>query len=471
MRSIAYCTYDPSASPESTDTSRSRLESDFVDYCHRRHHNLVAVFADSLEEPTRPAFRDMLQHIREAASGFLVLVHRPEHLGTTLEQAVEALLTVDQLASQVVCTDEELPAPLQGLLKAFHNRDAGSVRRQRIREGMEAKALLGEGLGRPPYGYRIGATRRLEEVPQEAEVVRLMFRLYLEQGLGLRSIVGYLNQHGYLTRRGRSWSMGTIRDILRNRVYIGTYTRFGLRLPGSHPPMISPQEFRQVQDMMQARSPIRRSPIQEPFLLSGLVYCEQCGNRMIGVTRRQSWRRKDGHRMRSVYRYYQCQSRTNQGLCEYQTWRAAELEEAVVTELYHKLDMTTLAAAKRKDSTPVAADQPLQGEMTSWPVNHRRRYLRYLRSAAQGATTLGRLRRQLNRLAQEQQAISEGELLSPEMASQPAVWQNADQATRRKLLGMLLERVEASKSRVVLRLKEGRVVALPVEAWQAPAST
>ena len=451
MRSIGYCTYDPSASPESTDTSRSRLESDFVDYCHRKHHNLVAVFADSQEEPTRPAFRDMLEHIREATFSFLVLLHRPEHLGATLEQAVEALLSIDQLGSQVVCTDEDLPDPLQDLLKAFHNRDTGSVRRQRIREGMEAKALLGEGLGRPPYGYRIGATRRLEEVPREAEVVHLMFRLYLEQGLGLRSIVGYLNQHGYLTRRGRSWSMGTIRDILRNRVYIGTYTRFGLRLPGSHPPMISPQEFRRVQDMMQARSPIRHSSIQEPFLLSGLVYCERCGNRMIGVTRRQSWHRKDGRRMRSVYRYYQCQSRTNQGLCEYQTWRAEELEEAVVTELYGNLDMA--AAAKRKDRTPVVAGQPLQGEMPSWPENLRRRYLRYLRSAAQGALTLGGLRRQLNRLALEQQALSEGELLSPEVAAQPAVWQNADQATRRKLLGMLLERVEASKSRVVLRLK------------------
>ena len=470
MRSVGYCSYS-SASPESIDTSRSRLESDFADYCHRRHHNLMAVFADSQEKSTRPAFRDMLQHIREATASFLVLVHRPEHLGTTLEQAVEALLAIDQLGSQVICTDEELPDPLQGLLKLFYNRDTGSVRRQRIREGMEAKALLGEGLGRPPYGYRIGATRRLEEVPQEAEIVHLMFRLYLEQGLGLRSIVGYLNQHGYLTRRGRSWSMGTIRDILRNRVYIGTYTRFGLRLPGSHPSMISPQEFRQVQDMMQARSPIRRSPMQEPFLLSGLVYCEQCGNRMIGVTRRQSWRRKDGHRMRSVYRYYQCQSRTNQGLCEYQTWRAGELEEAVVSELYHKLDMTTLAAVKRKDRTPVVVGQPLQGEITSWPENLRRRYLRYLRSAAQGAITLGRLRAQLSGLAQEQQALNERELLSSEMAAQPAVWQNADQATQRKLLGTLLERVEVAKGRAALRLKEGRIVALPVEAWRTPAST
>ena len=96
---------------------------------------------------------------------------------------------------------------------------------------------------------------------------------------------------------------------------------------------------------------------------------------------------------------------------------------------------------------------PLWGKVASWPENLRRRYLRYLRSAAQGGTTLERLRRQLNRLAQEQQALSEGELLSLEMAAQPEMWHNADQTTRRKLLGMLLERVEASKSSVALMLK------------------
>ena len=453
MRSIGYHTYDPSASPESIDSSRSRQERDFADYCQRRRHNLVVVFADPQGEPVRPAFRDMLQHIREAESGFLVLVHQPDHLGVTLEEAVESLLTIDQLGSQVVCTDEETPNALQSLLKAFLDRGTDGVRRQRIREGMEARALLGEGLGRPPYGYRIGATRRFEVVPQEAEVVRLMFRLYREQGLGLRNVAGYLNRHGHLTRRGRSWSMGTIRDILRNRVYIGTYARFGLRLPGSHPSMISPQEFRQVQDKMQARSPMRRSPVREPFLLSGLVYCSRCGNRMIGVTRRQSWHRKDGRRMRGVYRYYQCQSRTNQGLCAYQTWRAGELEETVAAKLYHELAKAAPRTAESEGGAPVPADQPLRGEITSWPANLRRRYLRYLRTAAQGAITLGRLRHLLGGLAQERLALDDARLFSPDMAAYPAMWESADQAIRRKILATLLERVEASKGEVVITLK------------------
>ena len=51
---------------------------------------------------------------------------------------------------------------------------------------------------------------------------------------------------------------------------------------------------------------------------------------MIGVSRRQAWtRRSDGSEQVASYRYYQCESRTNQGICSYNTQRADELEDQV----------------------------------------------------------------------------------------------------------------------------------------------
>ena len=67
--------------------------------------------------------------------------------------------------------------------------------------------------------------------------------------------------------------------------------------------------------------------------MSGLAYCGYCGNGMMGVTRKSSWKRKDGSRTSGTYRYYQCQSRNNQGRCGYHTWREARLDEAVVSEM------------------------------------------------------------------------------------------------------------------------------------------
>jgi len=151
----------------------------------------------------------------------------------------------------------------------------------------------------------------------------------LRDGLGIRLIARRLNEENMRTRRGGLWSMVTVRDILRNRTYLGTYSRFGVRVPASHPPLISPDDFRRVQERLDSRRPELGKRKASLFLLSGLAYCGYCGNKMIGVSRRQRWQRRDGSERGAEYRYYQCESRTNRSLCDYHTRRAAALEEDV----------------------------------------------------------------------------------------------------------------------------------------------
>jgi hypothetical protein len=142
----------------------------------------------------------------------------------------------------------------------------------------------------------------------------------------------------------------SIRDILRNRAYLGTYSRFGVRVPGSHPALISPDDFRRVQDCLTARRSGYSTPQASPFLLSGLAYCSYCGNKMIGVSRRQSWKRqKDGTVAEASYRYYQCQSRTNQSLCDYHTRRAVDLEGEVRRQVWRpSISARTGVPARRR---------------------------------------------------------------------------------------------------------------------------
>ena len=45
--------------------------------------------------------------------------------------------------------------------------------------------------------------------------------------------------------------MVSIRDMLRNRAYVGTYQRLGVRVPGTHAAIVSPEDFRRVQDRME----------------------------------------------------------------------------------------------------------------------------------------------------------------------------------------------------------------------------
>ena len=185
-------------------------------------------------------------------------------------------------------------------MASWAERAEGTPVSEKVRSAMRRKAVRGEVLGRPPYGYHVGPRRRLELVPEEAVVVRYIFRLYLQEGMGIRKIAGQLNEENILTRRGGHWSMVSVRDLLRNRVYLGTYARFGVKVPGSHPALVTADDFRRVQERLQSRNRGERTRTVVPFLLSGLAYCARCGNSMIGVSRRQSWQTRRARPLRRL---------------------------------------------------------------------------------------------------------------------------------------------------------------------------
>ena len=378
MHAVGYIRYNKHLPPDSA-MSRKDQEGRLAAFARNNGHTLRQLFVDVASEDNAQGYTDLLNYLQRQAEEFLVLINDPSQLSTTLEGAVDAVLSVNGLRSNVVCTMEGLPNPIQALYRSMTSEGQHAAKRQQIRQAMQNKALRGEGLGKPPYGYSLGNDGKFEVVPHEAEVVRLIFRLYLE-GSGLRTITRRLNESGYRTRKGRNWNMVTLRDMLRNRAYMGTYQRFGMRLPANHPAIVSSEDYRRVQDLMHSRKPLRRAGEIEPFLLSGMVYCASCGNRMIGVTRRQAWRTKDGQRKHGSYRYYQCQTRANQSQCQYHTKRANELETSV------KQYITDAKGESLEQRESGATGEGVRENGVS-----QRLYLKYLKQAADGSISLERL--------------------------------------------------------------------------------
>ena len=144
-------------------------------------------------------------------------------------------------------------------------------------------------------------------VPDQAEVVRKIFDLYL-QGLSLGQIKSYLESQGIKTVTGKSnWNAKTIRDMLKNEKYKGdtilqkTFTEdfmtgkksrnIGQRnryyVKDSHPAIISTEVFDNVQEEMAKRSKfvsnedgtveISGSKYNGKYLLGDLLVCGDCG--------------------------------------------------------------------------------------------------------------------------------------------------------------------------------------------------
>jgi len=306
----------------------SQQQRAFLDYCDHQGYEVAATFTEDGVHG-QSAFTALIDYLKRPEKGFVVLVaNSPLVFADDPGSAAARFLEIESLGARVQFIASETD-PLDAVLASWQSSSSAGLG-DRVRSAMHRKAVRGEVLGRPPYGYRLGAQSRLERVEEEAVVVRYIFRLYLQEGLGIRLVARRLNEEGLRTRRNQPWSMVTIRDILKNRAYLGTYQRFGVRVPGTHPALVSPDDFRRVQERLSDRRTNFSPRHVKPFLLSGIAECGSCGNRLIGVSRRQSWKRKtDGAEQEASYRYYQCESRTNQGMCGYHTRREDELEEEV----------------------------------------------------------------------------------------------------------------------------------------------
>ena len=415
MRAIGYYRLTDAGHESIADRLRERFE----DYCERYLHQPVAVFTDGQAEGngTRasgngngshslrfPQYGRMLEHIVSSESNFLVVVPDTTHLGDDLEQVVRTIIEIEATGCKVVCEDDDLPDPLQNALDSLGPSGVSKDRSERIKASMRRRAMMGKGLGKPPFGYRNGEDGVLEVVEEEASTIRLIYDKYINEGLGLRLIAQHLNERNIRTRRGGRWNMVTIRDILRNPTYTGTYHRFGLRLPKVHEAIITSTMYRKAQDQTKARRPSSRSVNTEPFLLSGLAVCSYCENNMMGVTRRQSWKRKDGRSVQGTYRYYQCQTRNNQSQCGYHTWRAGVLESEVLSQLQ---DIFIAGEGSAREGgggdagVQTRAGRGAEKIQAIWDKrikNAERRFLLNLKRAARGEFGLGAVQDHLKQL-------------------------------------------------------------------------
>ena len=186
------------------------------------------------------------------------------------------------------------------------------------------------------------ARNRLVVHPEEAEVVRLIYELYLAN-FGAKSIAERLNKQGQLYR-GRPWSKNRILDIIGDESYVGRYY-FNKKESKTHKPkpreewieipvepIIDLAAWEKARALKQQRYPqdARTNPAVEvsKTLLTGLAVCGLCGRSMTLECG------KGGS-----YTYYNCSGyfRSGKSTCRGQRIPAAALEQAVLHHLTEKL--------------------------------------------------------------------------------------------------------------------------------------
>jgi ssDNA-binding Zn-finger/Zn-ribbon topoisomerase 1 len=194
--------------------------------------------------------------------------------------------------------------------EAFMGRKELKMITRRLQSGRVRSVTIDKNyLGaRPPYGYLIetdGKTRTLVPHPEQAEVVKLIFDLYTEHGMGSNKIAKELNRQGKPTYTGKAWEASTVLFILKNEVYTGRLqwkkkeekksrtpgkkedirTRpreEWIDVEGKHKPLVSKEAFSKAQAILKGKYHVPYqivNGITNP--LAGIVKCDKCGASMV----------------------------------------------------------------------------------------------------------------------------------------------------------------------------------------------
>ena len=179
-----------------------------------------------------------------------------------------------------------------------------------MRRGKEA-SVVNEGnyIGSvPPYGYnKTWVTVGRKKCPtlaineEEANVVRMVFDMYVNKDMGAPNIAHALDALHIPPRSGGHWSQATVKDILSNVHYIGkvkwnwrrtvrvvedsevikTRPRKGEYFisEGKHPAIISEELYQATQDKRSKNPRYKKStPLVNP--LASIFFCKSCGRAM-----------------------------------------------------------------------------------------------------------------------------------------------------------------------------------------------
>lgn len=176
---------------------------------------------------------------------------------------------------------------------------------ERVTDAKREAARQGRYMGGPPaYGYRHDPVAKAMAADEfQANVVRLLYAAYLRGDVGFQGLADRLTAREIPPPRGHVWQRASIRKILMNPVYAGFIPHRGCLYQGQHQAIIPPAQWHEVQELLTSRRKYR--PTGRTGLVSGLLYCGQCGSRMRA---KNVWQNYPCTDPKKVSQYYVCYS-------------------------------------------------------------------------------------------------------------------------------------------------------------------
>lgn len=422
LRVAAYCRV--STDDEEQLTSYEAQKNYYTDkIMTNKEWTMAGIFADEGITGTsarkRPEFLRMIRQCKQGKID-IVLTKSISRFARNTVDCLNYVRALKELGIAVIFEKENMNTLeidseiLITMLGAFAQSESESISanvRWGIRQAMkEGKATIQY---KYLYGYRKGDDGKPEIIPEQAEVVRKIYDLFLS-GTPVRGIQEYLNANSVPNINGEpKWARSAIDSILTNEKYCGdvllqkTYIDDCInkkvkkntgQLPmylvqNHHEGIISRETFDAAQAELSRRNagrspskknaPTGRSRYSSKYALSDRLYCGECGTRY----QRCTWRNRDGSK-RIVWR---CVSRVDYGskYChDSPTLDEEPLHRAILAAINSTIKdkdniVYNLKAAMEKELAPVAGQQLSLSEIDNQLEQLNREFSKVLAEASE----------------------------------------------------------------------------------------
>lgn len=311
----------------------------------------------------RPALNECRSAARARRYDVLV-IYDLDRFNRNLRDLLNLRYEFQQLGIPVwsICDNLEMTscdeaAFIQVVLRGTYSQIEREKIARRMREGREKTVRDGKYPGGlVPYGYRRNDDGYLVVDDECAGVVRMIFGWATDAKMSGRAIARRLNAMGIPSPKARlgkttvrrdgvrhtpKWTPGTVRYILRGKIYAGcwTYHSTNGEITIDVPTVIDEATWTEAQDTFKRNRRYTRPPTHR-YLLRGLIRC-QCGAAYCG---RPPRRRGGPHSYRCIARYDWVRLKTRK--CNSVTVPGPQLEDAVWADIEEFIRQPHLVAAE-----------------------------------------------------------------------------------------------------------------------------
>ncbi len=283
------------------------------------------VFEDpgySAKNTDRPDYQRMMDRLRTGEFSHL-LVWKIDRISRNLLDFAQMYNELKKLGITFVSKNEQFDTSSaigEAMLKiilVFAELER-NMTSERVTAVMLSRASNGQwNGGRVPYGYAYDkSTKTFTPHEEERKIVKTIYNKY-EQCQSVLHVARYLNDSGFKTRNGNSWSATCVHKILTNIFYVGSYlynvhkdgrgqekradTEW-ITIENHHEPIITQEQFDRIQFLLKRnkRGGNEKGEVhvrKNLHVFAGILRCGDCGANMSSTLDRK---RADGWRP-SIY--------------------------------------------------------------------------------------------------------------------------------------------------------------------------